>query len=277
MNSDKQFYEIFEVNPQWLFELTGRPSPGPCKFVSITLKAIERRSDGLLLPDLASKPITIAELQMYADSDVYQRTVIEMAMVQAEHPGREVDGFIIFASRSLDPGTQPWTKVVASYYLDELLEQLSQHAPEHPLVAVFQPLMQTDRTILEREAGRYYNQITEGVADERQRTRLHDVFVDWLLQRFSDRGMKGIEQMLIGQLPDLRDTQAGKELIALGEQKGREQGIEKGREQGELIGQIRILQEILGSEPTDARALAELSDEALATRLADLRAQLQQR
>ncbi len=28
MQSDKQFYEIFEVNPQWLFELTGRKSPG---------------------------------------------------------------------------------------------------------------------------------------------------------------------------------------------------------------------------------------------------------
>ncbi|HBJ35057.1 MAG TPA: hypothetical protein DDZ51_09945 [Planctomycetaceae bacterium] len=281
MQSDKQLYEIFEVNPQWLFELTGRTSPGPCKFVSITLKAIERRSDGMLLPDLASKPITIAELQMYADSDVYQRTVIEMAMVQAEHPGRQVDGFIIFASRSLDSRTEPWTKVVASYYLDELLEQLSQHAPEHPLVAVFQPLMQTDRTILERDVARYYNQITEGVADERQRTRLHDVFVDWLLQRFSDRGMKGIEQMLIGQLPDLRDTQAGKELIALGEQKGREQGLEQGleqgREQGELIGQICILQEFLGLEPTDARALAELSEEALAVRLADLRVQLQRR
>lgn len=54
MHSDKQLYEIFEVNPQWLFELTGRTSPGPCKFVSITLKAIERRSDGLLLPELAS-------------------------------------------------------------------------------------------------------------------------------------------------------------------------------------------------------------------------------
>jgi hypothetical protein len=36
------------------------------------------------------------------------------------------------------------------------------------------------------------------------------------LQRFSERGTQGIEQMLIGQLPNLRDTQAGKELIATG-------------------------------------------------------------
>jgi predicted transposase YdaD len=273
MHSDKQLYEIFEVNPQWLFELTGRASPGPCKFVSITLKAIERRSDGLLLPELASMPITIAELQMHFDSDVYQRTVIEMAMVQSEHPGRQVDGFIIFASRDLDPRTDPWIKVVACYYLDELLEKLAEHAPEHPLVAVFQPLMQIDRTILEREAGRYYNQITEGVADDRQRTRLHEVFVDWLLQRFSERGMKGIEQMLIGQLPDLRETQAGKELIAIGELKGREEG----REQGELIGQLRVLSEILGLEQPEEPTLAEMSIEALSSRLAELRAQLHSR
>jgi predicted transposase YdaD len=73
MQSDKQFFEIFEVNPEWLFELTGRPSPGPCKFVSITLKAIERRADGLLLPEIEDQPISIAEIQMQPDSEVYQR------------------------------------------------------------------------------------------------------------------------------------------------------------------------------------------------------------
>lgn len=91
---------------------------------------------------------------MHFDGDVYQRTVIEMAMVQVEHPGPKIDGFIIFATRNLDPRTEPWTKVVACYYLDELLEKLAAHAPEHPLVAVFRPLMQTDPTIPEREAGR---------------------------------------------------------------------------------------------------------------------------
>jgi len=273
MHSDKHFYEIFEVNPQWLFELTGRDSPGPCKFVSITLKAVERRSDGLLLPEQASKPITIAEIQMYSDDDVYLRTVIEMAMVQAEHPGRQIDGLVIFASSNLDPRTQPWTQVVASYYLDELLEQLAQHSPEHPLVAVFQPLMQSDRAVLEREAARYYNQITQGVIDDRQRTRLQQVFVDWLLQRFSERGTQGIEQMLVGQLPNLRDTQSGKELIAI----GKVEGLEKGRRQGEMIGEVRVLQEVLGLEQTDADVLAELSAEDLLNQLTDLRAQYHRR
>ena len=79
--------------------------------------------------------------------------------------------------------------------------------------------------------------------------------------------------MLIGQLPDLRDTQAGKELIALGELKGREEG----REQGELIGQVRMLSEILGITQPEGQRLAEMSIEGLAKQLADLRAQLQNR
>jgi predicted transposase YdaD len=74
MESDKHFYEIFEVNPQWVFELTGRPSPGPCKFVSMTMKAIERRSDGVLIPDSDGQPISVLELQMQLEKDIYGRT-----------------------------------------------------------------------------------------------------------------------------------------------------------------------------------------------------------
>ena len=35
--------------------------------------------------------------------------------------------------------------------------------------------------------------------------------------------------MLIGQLPDLRETQSGKDLIAIGVKEGIEKGIEKGK------------------------------------------------
>ena len=79
--------------------------------------------------------------------------------------------------------------------------------------------------------------------------------------------------MLIGQLPNLRETQAGKELIAIGKQEGREEG----REQGELIGQVRALQEILGIEPTESEVLAELSIDVLTSRLAELRVELHKR
>jgi len=71
------------------------------------------------------------------------------------------------------------------------------------------------------------------------------VFLDWLIQRFKDLGKKEIEQMLLGKLPDLRETQAGKDLIAI--------GLEQGIEMGELIGTIRTCQLLL-SEPPYAEA-----------------------
>ena len=62
--------------------------------------------------------------------------------------------------------------------------------------------------------------------------------------------------MLLGELPDLRETQAGKDLIAI--------GIEKGIEKGQLIGTIRTCQSILGpaghsDEELLAKSIEELS------------------
>lgn len=96
MESDKQLYEIFETNPQWIFELTDRPSPGPCQFVSVTVKAIERRSDGVLVPDAPAQSIWVTEFQMHLDTDIYNRIVIEMALIMGERPERKVEGLIIF-------------------------------------------------------------------------------------------------------------------------------------------------------------------------------------
>ncbi len=261
MDSDKQLYEIFEVNPQWIFELTGRPSPGPCRFISVTVKAIERRADGVLVPDAFAEAISVTELQMQFNKLIYGRVVIEMAMVQAEHTDRIVDGIIIFASRELDPRTEPWCNVVSAYYLDEMLEQLAIRTPNHPLAAVFQPLVEKNRDLLERNAAKYYNQIRVNAPDERTKSKLLAVFVDWVMQRFNDRGKQEIEKMLLGELPDLRDTQAGKDLIAIGV----EQGIEQGIEQGSYIGTIRSCQSILGVAPSNetelrAKSIDELTE-----------------
>jgi len=54
---------------------------------------------------------------------------------------------------------------------------------------------------------------------------LLEVFINWLEQRFVEKGKAEIEKILVGQLPDLRETQSGKNLIAIGVQ----EGIEKGK------------------------------------------------
>jgi predicted transposase YdaD len=277
MESDKHLYEIFEANPEWLFELTGRHSPGPSKFVSIAVKAIERRADGVIIPDAFAEPITVTELQMHADEEIYGRIVIEMAILQSEYKGRAVDGIIIFGTKDLDPATQPWTRVVSVYYLDQLLEQLAIRSPEHPLVAVFQPLIEKNREMLERNAARYYNQIKTNATNDRQRSALLSVFVDWMLQRFSELAKQEIENMLLGQLPDLRDTQAGKDLIAIGVQEGVKEGIKEGIEKGTLLGTINTCRSVLGLDSLDENELLSRSVDQLKELAEDYRRQVRSR
>ena len=273
METDKHFYEIFQVNPQWIFELTGRPSPGACQFISMTLKAIERRSDGVLVPDSPAESISVTEIQMQYDKEVYGRITMEMVLVQSERPGRKVEGIIIFGSRELDPETEPWRQVVSVYYLDEMLEQLTIRTPNHPLVAVFQPLLEKNREFLERNASVYYTQIKSSTSNERQKAKLLSVFIDWMLQRFSELGKEEIETMLLGQLPDLRDTQAGKDLIAIGIEKG----IEKGMEKGAFIGTIRTCQSVLGLEMSNVADLYAKSIEDLTKVASELQASVRSR
>ena len=71
--------------------------------------------------------------------------------------------------------------------------------------------------------------------------------------------------MLLGQLPDLRDTQAGKDLIAI--------GIEKGA----LIGTIRTCQSVLGLELSNETDLLTESIAALAKMASELQVSVRSR
>jgi predicted transposase YdaD len=231
MKTDKQLCLIFEANPQWLFELTGLPSPGPCRFQSMSLKAIEQTADGVLIPDSDDGVITILEIQFQRDEEIYLRVVMEMVLVQQKMRGRKVQGVILFVDHSLDPRTEPWCHFVSVHSLADTLGRLAAEHPAHPLVAVFQPLMQEDAEKLEQQAAGCYNQIASSGLDEPLKSVLLEVFINWLEQRFVDKGKAEIEKMLVGQLPDLRETQSGKDLIAIGVQEGIEKGIEKGKRQ----------------------------------------------
>ena len=264
MRTDKQVYLIFEAQPQWLFELTGLRSPGPCRFQSVTLKAIERHSDGVLVPEANLEPLSVVELQMQFEGSVYNRLVIEMALIQEEYQQRDVQGIIIFLSAELDPLTSPWNKIVHVFYLTEILAELSVKSPDHPLVAMFQPVIEENLEILEKRAAEYYNQIKRFELPEPSKAKLLDVFVNWLEQRFSERGKKEIETMLLGELPDLRETQSGKDLIAIGLQEGLQEGLKKGEQKGvqkgEREGLVWLLEAKFGTLEIAIRNRIEMVD-----------------
>lgn len=185
MRTDKQLYTIFAANPQWIFELTGLQSPGECVLRSITVKDIEHEADGVITPVDPQQPLTVVEFQFYFDAVIYMRTAIELAVLHRQNPERPVQAMIIFSELREDPRTEPWCQIIQAYGLQEMLVRLSESKPGHPLVAVFQPIVQKDEAILEREAVQRYNQIVESDLEERLSSALIDVFINLLEQRFS--------------------------------------------------------------------------------------------
>ncbi len=224
MKTDKQLFRIFEAVPDWIFQLAGLPSPGKSTLRSITVKALERSADAVVIPDVPDQPLTVVEFQFQKDERVYTRTVVEMAAVQELHGMRTVQGLIFFGYNNLDPQTVPWNRVVRSFLLPELLATLERERPGHPLVAVFKPLLVTSEEVVEREAPDYYRAIKYSDLPADCKTTLLEVLVSWLGHRLTHKGKEEIEAMLLGQLPPLEETQLGKDLIKIGGQRGKEQG-----------------------------------------------------
>jgi hypothetical protein len=117
---------------------------------------------------------------------------------------------------------------VRAFVLPELLDAFEREHPAHPLVAVFKPLLEPSEQTLERTAADYYRTIKYSELKPPVKTSLLEVFVNWLEQRLKQKSKKEIEMILLGELPDLEETQAGKDLIRIGEERGVRIGEERG-------------------------------------------------
>ncbi|MCY2990034.1 MAG: DUF2887 domain-containing protein [Planctomycetota bacterium] len=220
METDKQLYRIFEARPQWVLQLAGLPPVGKCVMRSFTVKMLERRTDAVIVPEALDQPLSVVEFQFVKNPRIYTRTVQKMAAIQEEFGLREVQGIIFFGDQRFDPQTKPWTNVVRSIVLTDELRRLAEHTPEHPLVAVFQPLLAEGETDLEREAGGFYRTIKRSRLQQGVKETLAEVFVNWLGQRLPNRSKQEIENMLIGELPELVDTRMGRDLVKIGKEQG---------------------------------------------------------
>ncbi len=237
MQTDKELFRVFQAVPQWLYLIRRQDAPAKVSLESVTFKALEKRCDGILIPDDEQLAVQIVEFQGYHDPLIYARIGIEMGMLQQLHPNRAVGGVIFFMDRTFDPQSPPWNAIIEAVYLVEVLKELETSEPNHPLVAVFQPLFIDDQEILEQRAAMCYNSIRSSPLPDVTAATLVEVFCSWMFQRFRDRSRQEIEAMFIQQLPDLRDTRVGQELIAIGKQEGkarRQSGRRGQRSLGEL-------------------------------------------
>jgi hypothetical protein len=220
MKTDKELYRIFAAMPEWLFQLTGLPSPGHCSLRSFTVKALQRDADGVVVPEDVTQPLSVVEFQFRKDDTIYTRTVAEMIGVQESNGMRPVQGIVFFSNSSLDPQTEPWKHVVKAFVLRDVLEAFGRDQPDHPLVAVFMTLLIAQDSRLEAEAARYYRTITNSGLAASVKSALQEAFMSWLEQRFKTKGKQEIEAMLeLDDLPGLEETESGKDLIRIGEEK----------------------------------------------------------
>ena len=259
MNTDKEVYQIIRSCPELIFQLAKIDFPGPGKVESVTVKALQRTMDVLYRPDDPKAPLYVIEIQFQKSEDIYQRLVTELAMLQTSNKGREVVGIILFADKSLDPQTAPWTKVVRSIYLDEMLSDLESENALHPLVAVFKPVFENSESELEKRAAEYYRSIKSSPLDSTQRDALLEVFINWMIERLGNTSRKELNMIL--ELPDIKDTVCGRELLEEGIEQGLQKGLQKGRQEGESQMIIRFLEEKFGRIPDDQlEILKELSE-----------------
>ena len=227
METDKQRYRVFGAQPQWVFELAELPPVGKCAMRSLTVKTLERRADGVIVPQSPVPPLSVIEFQFGENPQIYTRTVQKMAAVQEEFDMREVQGVIFFGEPRFDPRTKPWTSLVRSIVLPDELRRLAERSPGHPLVAAFQPLLAESESDLEQKAGGFFHIIKTSKLNRGVKEALEEVFLSWLIQRLPKRTRLEIEKMLVGELPELVETRTGRDLVKIGEERGRAEGLAK--------------------------------------------------
>jgi len=268
MHTDPQIYTLLSADPEILAILTGGLRvAGPYHFEALDLKAIERRTDGVLLPDRGDQPIWIIEFQAQRDATIYYRLVTELGLVGERYPQRLVYGLILFATPELDPRSEPWfgyarSEAIAGplrvVYLDEILERLAQRDPSHPLLTVFLPYRVSSAEQLTAAAPTAYQRIQASAYPEPTKTALFEVLTAWLGARFPHLSYREVLQMF--QIEHtFEESQIYKDLIAIGESR--------------LV--LRLLRRRLGEVPESLerriRGLASPQLEALGEALLDFR------
>jgi len=284
MKTDQQIYTLLGAAPEFLRLLTdGIAIRGAYAFEAIEVKGLDRRSDGVLLPEDPEESIWVIEFQAQWDETIYHRLVVEMGLVGERHLGREVRGLILFAAQDLDPKTQPWHRLaqqadppVRVAYLHDILERLEAQNPGHPLLAVFLPYRIEDRERLRREGPEAHARIQQAPLPSRARTCLLDVFWSWLVLRFDELNYQEILEMF-GNVRSLEQTRAYQDIIAMGRKEGMEEGMERGMEKGMEKGMERGMEKGMekGRQSEACALVLRLARHRFGTVSADLETRIQ--
>ncbi len=225
MKSDKEFYDLFKIHPDLLKLLVPIRARATYTFRSKTVKALERRMDGCFEPTNPKDPIYVIEVQARKKDNIYSRIIIEMAMLGISHPNQEIKGVLLFLKATHDPKTKPWVHFARTckcslrvVYLEGVVRRLAEKEPDHPIVALFEPLLQPKKKRLKQKAVKCYLTIQKADLPEEISDVFQQVFISWMMQRFTKADYKEIF-MFLADLTPLEETRAYKQMSAIIDEK----------------------------------------------------------
>ncbi len=269
MKTDKQIYLLLAAHPDMFRLLTGGIKlPGPYRGRSVVFKELERRADHVFEPESGEGPVYVIEIQAQPHGAVYDRLVLELVLYRKAHPGRTVYGLVMFLDAGCDEPDSPWVgslgtgPLLRPVYLDAVLAQARVREPEHPLLAVFLPLLADEQELAERAPAAWRR--LEGLTEPGSKVLL-DVFLSWLMERYKGQTFEEIMRMLQVLTP-LEETRAYQQLVGIGIEKGKKEGKKEGQKEGRQEEARTILRKLLarrfGKLPTWANARLKRADTA---------------
>ena len=219
MKTDALFYELFQAAPQTFFELMQITPPCPYRFESITVKASEKRMDGILEPTTAGEPIYFLEVQAFPDETIYWRVMREVA-TYFEQRSNLIDSrwqaVVLWLDKDDDPGLKtlkllgrmPKPNLLSSDLLASLQKLDNQALARN----VLQPLLAKSEAEVTQNVVQWVETIRQTPnLNTGTEEKLISVMSQLVEQKFRTLTYKELSHML--QLTPLAETISGQELI----------------------------------------------------------------
>jgi predicted transposase YdaD len=218
MRTDALFYELFQTAPQTFFELLQIVPTCAYRFESITVKASEKRIDGVIEPTDEQQPVYFLEVQAFPDDTIYWRTLREVATYFEQRPARNDNwqAVVLWLNKEDDPGLRtlkPLTYKPASRLISADLIKLLKKLPETSLVLnVLRPLLAKSEREVRNHVVQWVTNIRQTPnLDPQTEEKLVAILSQLIEQKFKTLSYKELAKML--RLTPLEETISGQELI----------------------------------------------------------------
>ena len=218
MRTDALFYELFQTAPQTFFELLQIVPTCTYRFESITVKASEKRIDGVIEPTDEQQPVYFLEVQAFPDDTIYWRTLREVATYFEQRPARNDNwqAVVLWLNKEDDPGLRtlkPLGYKPAARLVSADLIKLLKKLPETSLVLnVLRPLLAKSEREVRKHVVQWVTNIRQTPnLDPQTEEKLVAILSQLIEQKFKTLSYKELAAML--RLTPLEETISGQELI----------------------------------------------------------------